>query len=161
DDLRSIDALRQESNPRIDLAQTALAVLVVGVLAAVAVTGSPGYDLRHGRPLPVQQEPVLVLQPLQSGRRDVVLRLRSGRVAHRFSQGPFPSHWSFRGASPLGLPCTRSRSPLRRLPPSAWLARDARSRCNLRRTGQPTTPAAVVSQRPSRDLVPIPTPQEI
>ena len=28
-----------------------------------------------------------------------------------------------RGASPLGLPYTRPRSPLRRLPPGAWLAR--------------------------------------
>ena len=32
-----------------------------------------------------------------------------------------------RGASPLGLPDTRSRSPLRRLAPLAWLARCARS----------------------------------
>src|SRR5947207_15466814 len=32
-----------------------------------------------------------------------------------------------RGASPLGLPYTLSRSPLRRLAPFAWLARDARS----------------------------------
>jgi len=31
------------------------------------------------------------------------------------------------GASPLGLPDTLSRSPLRRLAPFAWLARDARS----------------------------------
>ena len=35
---------------------------------------------------------------------------------------------SNRGASPLGLPCTRPRSPLRRLAPGAWLARGARSR---------------------------------
>src|SRR5688572_23403477 len=34
----------------------------------------------------------------------------------------------FRGASPLGLPYTRPRSPLRRLTPGAWLARVARSR---------------------------------
>ena len=33
-----------------------------------------------------------------------------------------------RGASPLGLPDTRSRSPLRRLAPIAWLARCAHSR---------------------------------
>src|SRR5262245_7344381 len=33
-----------------------------------------------------------------------------------------------RGASPLGLPCTRSRAPLRRRAPLAWLARGARSR---------------------------------
>src|SRR5436189_3270016 len=32
-----------------------------------------------------------------------------------------------RGASPLGLLRTLSRSPLRRLAPFAWLARDARS----------------------------------
>ena len=33
-----------------------------------------------------------------------------------------------RGASPLGLPCTRTRAPLRRRAPVAWLARNARSR---------------------------------
>src|SRR6185436_8527617 len=33
-----------------------------------------------------------------------------------------------RGALPLGLPYTRSRAPLRRRAPIAWLARDARSR---------------------------------
>src|SRR5437868_7494767 len=37
---------------------------------------------------------------------------------------------SFRGASPLGLPDTRPRAPLRRHAPCAWLARCARSlRC--------------------------------
>ncbi len=35
---------------------------------------------------------------------------------------------SFRGASPLGLPYTLSRAPLRRRAPFAWLARHARSR---------------------------------
>jgi len=33
-----------------------------------------------------------------------------------------------RGASPLGLPDTLSRAPLRRRTPFAWLARAARSR---------------------------------
>ena len=33
----------------------------------------------------------------------------------------------FRGASPLGLPYTRPRAPLRRRAPVAWLARTARS----------------------------------
>ena len=37
-----------------------------------------------------------------------------------------------RGASPLGLPDTRPRSPLRRLAPGAWLARNARSRWDAR-----------------------------
>src|SRR6266567_1412517 len=36
--------------------------------------------------------------------------------------------FSYRGASPLELPYTRSRSPLRRLAPIAWLTRGARSR---------------------------------
>jgi hypothetical protein len=36
----------------------------------------------------------------------------------------------FRGASPLGLPCTLTREPLRRLAPFAWLVRCAHSlRC--------------------------------
>ena len=34
---------------------------------------------------------------------------------------------SIREASPLGLPYTRSRAPLRRRAPIAWLARSARS----------------------------------
>src|SRR6188472_3335254 len=42
-------------------------------------------------------------------------------------------HHSLRGASPLGLPYTLSREPLRRLAPFAWLARTARSHfCELR-----------------------------
>src|SRR5207237_4499858 len=37
------------------------------------------------------------------------------------------AHLLIRGASPLGLPCTRSRPPLRRRAPFAWLTRGARS----------------------------------
>src|SRR5262245_9974938 len=36
-----------------------------------------------------------------------------------------------RGASPLGLPDTRSRAPLRRRAPLAWLARPARSQLGI------------------------------
>ena len=39
---------------------------------------------------------------------------------------------SVRGASPLGLPYTRSRAPLRRRAPIAWLARTARSHLGVR-----------------------------
>src|SRR5262245_7674062 len=39
-----------------------------------------------------------------------------------------------RGATPLGLPCTLSREPLRRLAPFAWLTRCARSNCPCHRT---------------------------
>ena len=50
------------------------------------------------------------------------------------------THVLNRGASPLGLPYTRSRSPLRRLAPSAWLTRAARSRSTegLRPSDSPT-----------------------
>src|SRR5262252_1678555 len=40
-----------------------------------------------------------------------------------------------RGASPLGLPCSVTRSPLRRLAPFRWLARRARSRRGSVRRG--------------------------
>ena len=46
-------------------------------------------------------------------------------------------HWAsilFRGASPLGLPDTLSRAPLRRRAPCAWLARCAHSRDGDRRS---------------------------
>src|SRR3954454_16119164 len=42
-----------------------------------------------------------------------------------------------RGASPLGLPYTLSREPLRRLAPFAWLARSAREL--LTSVGRPAT----------------------
>src|SRR3954453_21011590 len=54
-----------------------------------------------------------------------------------------------RGASPLGLPCTLSRSPLRRLPPFAWLARDAPSH-EASPLGLPST----LSRSPLRRLPP-------
>ena len=83
---RAVDALGQEANPPIDLAQPSLAVLIVRVFAAIAVGRRPGHHLRHRRPFPGEQEPVLVPQPLQARRRDVVLdggpRLFRGRSAH-------------------------------------------------------------------------------
>src|ERR1700683_4977561 len=57
-DFGRVDPFRQEANAGIDVTQPALAVEVVGVLAAVAVAGGPRDDLRHRRPLPVHQEPV-------------------------------------------------------------------------------------------------------
>src|SRR5262249_8641487 len=65
---------------------------------------------------------------------------RSVRVAHSLrsfatSTSVVRGSSSIRGASPLGLPCTRSRSPLRRLAPFAWLTRCARSRRVRRSSG--------------------------
>ena len=57
-----------------------------------------------------------------------------------------------RGASPLGLPYTRSRSPLRRLAPIAWLARAARS-LFASPLGRPhTRPPSRATARPRRSL---------
>src|SRR4029079_2436082 len=86
------DSLGQEADARIDLAQPALAVLIVGVLTAIAVAGGPRDDLGHRGTLPVQQELVLVLQALEPGRRDVVLGPWSRRLAHRFPERPLRSH---------------------------------------------------------------------
>ena len=70
---RGIDSFRQKANAPIDLAQPPFAVLVVGVLAAIAVACRPRDDLCHRRPLPSEQEPELISEPLQAVRRDVVL----------------------------------------------------------------------------------------
>src|SRR5262245_41877231 len=45
------------------------------------------------------------------------------RVNCVMNDGDHNSSELIRGASPLGLPYTRSRSPLRRLAPIAWLTR--------------------------------------
>src|SRR6185503_1731417 len=55
-----------------------------------------------------------------------------------------------RGALPLGLPYTLSRSPLRRLAPFAWLARDARSRRGERIGGIYETGCSVMTSIVSR-----------
>src|SRR5690349_22839789 len=72
DDFRGIDSLRQEANPSIDLAQPPLSVLVVRVLTAIAIARRPRYHLRDRRPFPAEQKLVLVLEPLQAARGDVV-----------------------------------------------------------------------------------------
>ena len=66
-----------------------LAILIVGVFTAVAVTGGPRHYLRHRRAFPAEQKPVLILEALQPARRYVVLAWRSGLVRFRFSGKPF------------------------------------------------------------------------
>ena len=82
-DFRGIDSLREKANPPIDLAQPPLAVLIVGVFAAIAVARRPRHHLRHRRPFPGEQKPVLVLEPLQAARRDVVLDSHGRRIGLR------------------------------------------------------------------------------
>ena len=87
---RGFDSLREKANPPIDLPQSPLAVLIVGVFTAIAIAGSPRYHLRDGRTVPGEQKPVLVYEALQSARRYVVLALRPGLVPLWFSGKPFP-----------------------------------------------------------------------
>ena len=86
---RGFDSLGEKANPPIDLPQPPLAVLIVGVLTAIAVAGSPRHHLRHGRAFPGEQKPVLIFEALESARRDVVLDWRPGRVRLRFSGEAF------------------------------------------------------------------------
>jgi hypothetical protein len=64
---RGFDSLREKANPPIDLPPP-LAVLIVGVLTAIAVAGSPRHHLRHGRAVPGEQKPVLIVEALQPAR---------------------------------------------------------------------------------------------
>src|SRR6202171_2481955 len=86
---RGFDSLREKANPPIDLPQPPLAVLIVGVFTAIAVTGRPRHYLRHGRAFPAKQKPVLILEALEPARRYVILALRRGLVRFRFSRKPF------------------------------------------------------------------------
>ena len=81
DHFRGVDAFGEKANAPIDLAEPPFSVLVVGVFAAIAVARGPRDDLRHRRPFLGQQKAVLVLEPLQAARRDVVLDANARCVA--------------------------------------------------------------------------------
>src|SRR6266700_2574869 len=87
---RGFDSLGEKANPRIDLPQPPLAILIVGVFTAIAVAGSPRHHLRHGRAFPGEQKPVLIFEALEPAPRDVVLASRRGLVPLWFSRKPFP-----------------------------------------------------------------------
>src|SRR5204863_1873529 len=114
-------------------------------LHALSRAASPARAVRVARSLRslASRLPVFISSPLSSeGRRPSDSPARS--LARRFagarrSRGSLAALARFassglhfftsliRGASPLGLPCTLSRAPLRRRAPFAWLARCARS----------------------------------
>src|SRR4051812_43427661 len=77
---RGFDLLREKANPPIDLPQPPLTVPIVGVIAAIAIAGSPRHHRRHGRTFPREQKPVLIFEALQPARRYVVLDSRRGLV---------------------------------------------------------------------------------
>lgn len=72
------DSLAQKSNSAINLPKTALAVLIVGILTAIAIASRPRDDLFHSWPFPCEQEVQLIFQTLQATRRDVVAGVGSG-----------------------------------------------------------------------------------
>ena len=77
---RGFDSLREKPNPRIDLPQPPLAILIVGVFAAIAVAGSPRDHFHYGGTFPGEQKAVLILEAFEAARRDVVLDERRGFV---------------------------------------------------------------------------------
>jgi hypothetical protein len=112
-DFRGFNSLPEKANPPIDLPQPPLAVLIVGVFAPIAVTGSPRHHPRHGRAFPGEQKPELILETLQPARSYVVLAWCRGLVRFRFSRKTF-SHlvipavnllmqWESRGQSCLKI----------------------------------------------------------
>ena len=79
--LGDVQALGQEADAPVDLAQPLLAVQVVAVLGAVAVLGRPRHDLDDLGPLDVEQIDELGTQPPVALRREVVAR--AGRQRRR------------------------------------------------------------------------------
>ena len=88
-----LDALGEEANPAIDLAQPPFAVLIIGVLAAIAVARRPGDYLGHRRPFPTEQKAQLVSESLQANRCDVVL---VGFLRERLAHVAGPIHHYYR-----------------------------------------------------------------
>src|SRR3954447_18357943 len=87
---RGFDSLAQKANPPIDLPQPPLAVPIVGIVAAIAIAGSPRHHLRHRRAFPGEQKAVLILEALKPARRYVVLDGRRGLVGWWLSRRTFP-----------------------------------------------------------------------
>ena len=65
---RAVEALGQEADAAVDLAQLPLAVDVVAVLRAIAVAGRPRDRVDELRPVDLPQARELVVQPLVPGR---------------------------------------------------------------------------------------------
>ena len=91
------------ANPPVYLPETALGILVVGVFAAIAIAGSPRYDLRHDRAVLGEQKLVLLFQALKSAGRDVVLDVHCRRVVLRSSRRAF-AHFVLSIANPAESP---------------------------------------------------------
>ena len=71
-DLGLLHPLRQEVDPPVDLAQPLAAILIIGILGAVAIRRRPGDRLDQLRPLAAEQGLIFLAQPPVAGGRDVV-----------------------------------------------------------------------------------------
>ena len=69
-----VEALGQETDAAVDLAQAFLAVEVVAILRAVAVLGGPRHHFHHLGPLHIEQRDQLFAQPLVAFGGQVVAR---------------------------------------------------------------------------------------
>src|SRR5690606_7335952 len=80
-DDRLVETTLKEAQASVDLPETALAVLVLGVLAPVAVGGRRTHLRGDARALLGQQAPQLLMHALGSGAGQVVLATRTRRGA--------------------------------------------------------------------------------
>jgi hypothetical protein len=88
--LRGFDSLCQEANPSIDLPQSSLAVLIVGVFTAIAIARSPRHHLHHGRAILGEQKMALIFQAFDPAWSNVVFSVvRRGLLCFRSSRKPF------------------------------------------------------------------------
>ena len=87
DDFGGFDAPGQEADSPIDLPQSPLAVLVVGIFTAIAIACRPCDDFDDGRAIFREQEMTLGFQALKAAGRDVVGALRGGGLEGFRSSG--------------------------------------------------------------------------
>lgn len=79
------DALHEEAEAGVDLAEAALAVLVVGVFAAIAVAGGPGDDFLDGGAFASEEEVVFGFETGEASGGDVVFERSGGGVGGGFA----------------------------------------------------------------------------
>ncbi len=83
------DSLHEEAEAGIDLTQAALAILIAGVFAAIAVAGGPDGYRSDGRAFSGEEEVVFVSEALEAARSDVVFEWSGRGVGLRVSGESF------------------------------------------------------------------------
>ena len=97
--LCGFDSLRQKAYPPVDLAQSSLAVLIVGIFTAIAIARSSHHHLHHGRSILGEQKMTLIFQSFDPAWSDVVFAVVRRRLLRlRPSRKPFSHPRSSLGA---------------------------------------------------------------